>query len=366
MSELAEIPPFEGPEKKLEVDFFPNPYVPRGFRAIQAPRWQVMLTLINCTIMSELKNDYCDAYLLSESSLFVYPYKVVIKTCGKITLLHCLEHLVQMGITEFQTTTSRVSFSRRNLFYPEDQLAPHNSFDDEVEYLRQHFPKGEAHIFGPRSCDHHYFFIYTNDQPNPFKGIPVAPDPTLQHTWMGSDRYQSLEILMTGMNRDVMEQFYMSGKFVSSEETTRSTGIGGLFDSNCRIDAHQFDPLGYSMNGLDEQIYYTIHITPQPECAFVSFETNIVTKDYPSLVKKVVEVFQPNCFTVLVIRDNQIEEQGYAYEGYYARNHAHHNFNNSLSHLSFFSFRQHGTISPAVRPRGEPAHLTHPNRPEVY
>ena len=62
---------------------------------------------------------------------------------------------------------------------------------------------------------------------------------------------------------------------------------------------------------------------------------------------------------------NSFLEQGYAYEGYYARNHAHHNFNNSLSHLSFFSFRQHGTVSPAIRPRDQ-ANMTLPNRPEVY
>jgi len=144
---------------------------------------------------------------------------------------------------------------------------------------------------------------------------------------------------MTGMDRTVMQQFYMTDSFVSSEETTRSTGIRGLFEG--QVDAHAFDPLGYSLNGLDDQLYYTIHITPQPACSFVSFETNLVIKDYPSLVKKVVDCFRPECFTVLVIRDGQAEEVSFAYEGYYARNHAHHNFDTTNNHLSFFSFRQH-------------------------
>jgi len=160
--------------------------------------------------------------------------------------------------------------------------------------------------------------------------------------WIASDRHQTLEILMTGMSREVMQQFYMSPRFVSNEETTKSTGIQSLFTDETLVDAHQFKPLGYSMNGLDDQIYYTIHITPQPECSFVSFETNLVIKDYPQLVQRVVDVFQPKCFTVLLVRDGVNEEKGHSYGGYYARNHAHHNFKDSPHHLSFFSFRRHG------------------------
>jgi len=293
-----------------------------------------------------MKNEYCDAYLLSESSLFVYPYKIVIKTCGKITLLHCLAHMTEMAAL-FNTSVSRVSFSRRNLFFPEDQLAPHNSFDDEVEYLKAHFPKGEAFVFGPRSCDHHYFFIYCNEAESPFADVPLPVDPRAQTSWAFVNSHQSLEILMTGMDRKVMRQFYMTNEFVSNEETTRTSGIRGLFEG--KVDAHQFEPLGYSLNGLDEQLYYTIHITPQPECSFVSFETNLVIKDYPALVKRVVDVFRPQCFTVLVIRDGPAEEVGFPYEGYYARNHAHHNFSTSNNHLSFFSFRQHGALTPIIK-----------------
>jgi len=341
------VPPFEGPEKKLEVDFFPNPFLPRGLRTINASRWQEMLTLINCTILSEISNEFCDSYLLSESSLFVYPYKVMIKTCGKITLLHCLEYLTKLS-REFDTVPSRISFSRRNLFFPEEQPAPHGSFDDEVAYLKTHFPKGEAHIFGPRSCDHHYYFIYHTDEPNPYESVPL-PD-NLPIGFIPSARHQTLEVLMTGMGRRIMNQFYMSENFISSRETSSSSGILDLFTKQTIVDDHQFEPLGYSMNGIDDQIYYTIHITPQPECSFVSFETNLVIKDYPSLVKRVVDVFQPLSFTVLIVGDSVPEEVGYNYEGFYARNHAHHSFKETGHHLSFFSFRQHGHLRRASNP----------------
>jgi len=234
------------------------------------------------------------------------------------------------------------------LFSPDEQKVPHHSFDDEVSFLKTHFPQGEAYVFGPRSCDHHYFFIYQNDMKSPFSHLPPSTDPLAQTSWAFVNSHQSLEILMTGMDRKVMQQFYRSKHFVSNEETTRTTGIRSLFEGI--LDAHQFDPLGYSLNGLDDQIYYTIHVTPQPECSFVSFETNLVIKDYPSLVKRVLDCFKPECFTVLVIRDGSVDEIGYTYDGYYQRNHAHHNFNGSRNHLSFFSFREHGTVTPKHRP----------------
>ena len=39
--------------------------------------------------------------------------------------------------------------------------------------------------------------------------------------------------------------------------------------------------------------YTTIHITPEPEFSYVSFETNIATGNYMDLVTKVVDTFKP-------------------------------------------------------------------------
>ena len=49
------------------------------------------MTLAACEILSSTSNDTFDAYVLSESSLFVYPTTWVLKTCGNTRPLACLE-----------------------------------------------------------------------------------------------------------------------------------------------------------------------------------------------------------------------------------------------------------------------------------
>jgi len=294
--------------------------------------------LINCTILSPIHNDLCDAYLLSESSLFVYTHKAIIKTCGQITLLRCIEYLVKLGSEFCGASVAYINFSRRNFFYPEQQLQPHTCWEEECAFLKSHFPDGDALIFGPRSCDHHYVFV-ADYRKGSQEQIPHRP-------YAG----QALEILMTGLDRSVMEQFYRKPDFVSSTEVTQKTGIGHLL-SGVQLDDHQFEPLGYSLNGLREEEYYTIHVTPQPECSFVSFETNAYHESYELLVQEVINVFKPESFTVLLFSENRssMEALGTAYEGFYLRNSKHHKFfQHHEYNLTFCSFRQYGVVSPTV------------------
>lgn len=82
-------PGFEGFEKRLEVEFSPASAAcsPRGLRNMPRAKIDELLTLAECTIVSQLSNELFDSYVLSESSLFIHPFKLVIKTCGTTALL---------------------------------------------------------------------------------------------------------------------------------------------------------------------------------------------------------------------------------------------------------------------------------------
>jgi len=255
-------------------------------------------------------------------------------------LLLCVEYLVKLGSEFCGSSVSYVNFSRRNFFYPDQQPLPHGSWEDETACLKYHFPEGDAFIFGPRSCDHHYVFVADYQKQNPYYDAPPR-----------SDSCPVLEILMTNLDRPTMEQFYMKPDFTTSAEVTRSTGILDLMPG-ALLDDHQFKPLGYSLNGLEGAGYYTIHITPQPECSFVSFETNTPIENYKEFVQRVVAVFKPESFTVLLFSETKsspMEELGTAYEGFYLRNSKHHKFSPYHDYnLTFCSYRQYGTITPTV------------------
>ena len=63
------LPFFEGPEKKVElavVDGHPS------LRALGEAFWRGVVKAANADVLSVLSNAHLDAYLLSESSLFVY------------------------------------------------------------------------------------------------------------------------------------------------------------------------------------------------------------------------------------------------------------------------------------------------------
>jgi S-adenosylmethionine decarboxylase len=92
---------FEGYEKRLEISFseasvFADPNG-RGLRALSRAQIDSVLDLARCTIVSELSNEDFDSYVLSESSLFVYPYKVVIKTCGTTKLLLAIPRMLELA-----------------------------------------------------------------------------------------------------------------------------------------------------------------------------------------------------------------------------------------------------------------------------
>ncbi|KZZ92837.1 S-adenosylmethionine decarboxylase proenzyme [Moelleriella libera RCEF 2490] len=247
---------FEGPEKLLEVWFAPSASslpaaaTPHGLKCVPSDTWVAMLDMVNCKILSVLESDDVDAYLLSESSMFVFPHKLILKTCGTTTLLLGLQRLLHIAAVHAgfpfhnakslddiraAATPYRVFYSRKNFLFPDKQKGPHRSWKQEVKYLDDTLEGGgSAYMVGKMNRDHWYLYITS---PNQTLTPPLTPDsePNCQPTpattissnggssagGSYSQNDETLEILMTDLDPENAKQFFLShASAVASDKLT--------------------------------------------------------------------------------------------------------------------------------------------------
>lgn len=306
---------FEGPEKTLELCFRPvegcempmttptnaNPGERTGLRLLERCDLDRICRRARCTIISSVSNQFLDAYVLSESSLFVYPNMMVLKTCGTTTLLRCISTVIELT-KKIGLELDWVGYSRKNFSFPGDQCFPHQSFNQEVDYLASHRRlskrlNGSGYTLGPVTGDHWYVFI---------------ADQTLRNSvLLYTDRV--LNIMMFDIDQTVAKIFYYD-QFVKEGETEEEAGmrIGKLqtkkagIDSLCPgaiIDPRAFQPCGYSMNAILFHSYCTMHITPEDGSSYASFETNQKLGNYTSLINNVINAFKPKRFVMTLMAD---------------------------------------------------------------
>jgi hypothetical protein len=85
----------------------------------------------------------------SESSMFVWPHKLILKTCGTTTLLFGLKTILRIASEQCDLNAVwRCFYSRKAFMFPEKQVGPHRDWFKEVEFLND--------VFGP--CGPPWFF----------------------------------------------------------------------------------------------------------------------------------------------------------------------------------------------------------------
>ncbi|XP_075237019.1 S-adenosylmethionine decarboxylase isoform X2 [Lycorma delicatula] len=278
---------FEGVEKLLEIWFTRSDGNVKqcDLRKIPRQKWDNLLKIVHCEIISFVSNDKIDAYLLSESSMFISKRRFILKTCGNTTPLQCLEPLLLLvkqyaGFNEVED----VFYSHKNFKRPDLQKNPYRSFEQEVTFLDNFFEDGIAYCMGGATKDSWYLYTInpaTKNNKNHCRLLnnPVDPD-------------QTLEVLMTDLDPKIM-QIFTRVESSSAAEATQNSGIAKIIP-NMVIDDYLFEPCGYSMNGISKNGYYmTIHITPEPEFSYVSFETNIPQASYKDIISRVIDTFRP-------------------------------------------------------------------------
>ncbi|KAJ5104691.1 hypothetical protein NUU61_002038, partial [Penicillium alfredii] len=401
---------FEGPEKLLEVWFAPSSTElgaagPEGLKKVPCEIWKDMLDLVNCQVLSIVSSEDVDAYLLSESSMFVWPHKLILKTCGTTTLLSGLPRILEIAtlFAGFPRATAppsrgiavaaapyRVFYSRKNFLFPDRQHGPHRSWRDEVQSMDRLFVNGSAYMIGKMNGEHWYLYL---TEPHTLLTPPASPKDEVNFAetetkvlnfpkevpGVDCDEYdETLEVLMTDLEEENAKQFYLEnattvaekrylnydkdegvehvdvfsntsdledsdgGRILPPELTTEGHALGTVVSESCglsdvypkskfpdaRIDAYLFTPCGFSANGVvpapDSKApthYFTVHVTPEPQCSYASFETNVphsqngqTTAD---IIKQAVEIFKPGRFSVTLFETkpavDEVENEAHAH-----------------------------------------------------
>lgn len=74
--------------------------------------------------------------------MFVFPHKIILKTCGTTTLLKAVPYVLEIAKTRCgYESVYRLFYSRKSFMFPDKQPGPHRSWEEEVAYLDNHFGK---------------------------------------------------------------------------------------------------------------------------------------------------------------------------------------------------------------------------------
>jgi S-adenosylmethionine decarboxylase len=264
------LPPFEGPEKKLEIILFEPK---SGLRENGDRRWDRVVAASQAEILSRVSTGAMDAYLLSESSLFVWEDRILMITCGRTTLVRAVPEILKIVGKE---KVAFVFYEQKNFLFPERQPS---HFERDVAELYRMFP-GKHYKLGPGNFDHVNVFYWSHAADTP------EGDATLQ-------------LLMHELPAEALRPFCVRPGF-DPPQADRDSGLDRLYDRSMARDGHLFEPCGYSLNAVEGANYFTVHVTPQPAGSYVSFETNIFETDFSETIRRVVEIFRPGRFSVVL------------------------------------------------------------------
>uniref|UniRef100_A0A1D1XF13 S-adenosylmethionine decarboxylase proenzyme n=1 Tax=Anthurium amnicola TaxID=1678845 RepID=A0A1D1XF13_9ARAE len=280
---------FEGFEKRLEISFFqPSFFVDptgNGLRSLTRSQLDAILEPAECTIVATLSNDFVDSYILSESSLFVYPYKIIIKTCGTTKLLLSVQPILKFA-EELSLSVKEARYTRGSFICPGAQPFPHRSFSEEAAIL--------DHYFGRLGSGSKAYVMDSLNKKQKWHVYSACAESAVRPLI-------TLEMCMTGLDKRQASAFYRNDRNRAAEMTNIS-GIRDILPGS-EICDFEFDPCGYSMNAIEGAAISTIHVTPEDCFSYASFEAvgyDLKEVNISQLIERVLLCFLPLEFSVAI------------------------------------------------------------------
>ncbi|NQZ08206.1 MAG: adenosylmethionine decarboxylase [Algicola sp.] len=266
---------FEGSEKKVEITIDGDKMslledLPQSF-------WAQMVAQCGAMIVSQMSQPNCKAFLLSESSLFVWHDRLLLITCGQTRLVNAVEYFVEKVDKQL---ILQLIYQRKNEYFASAQSS---SFVDDVRLLNRHMP-GVAYRFGELYSHHNYLYHLDNDYQSSMDAT------TCELLAYQISRSASAHLTAPGLTGLEIRQFLQLDKLVPG----------------FTLDDHVFSPFGYSLNAIKGNSYLTIHVTPQSTSSYVSVEANF---DLLAKAPLLLEILAPACFDLVCFNQPQFAQK---------------------------------------------------------
>jgi S-adenosylmethionine decarboxylase len=272
---------FEGSEKKAEILIDTNQL--SLLTDLRDEFWSKLVNSSQAKILSSIKNEQCKAFLLSESSLFVWHDRLLIITCGETQLVKAVEYFIKaLGVQ----VILQLTYQRKNEYFSKAQPS---CFGDDIKKLSHYLP-GKAYRFGEMDNHHNYVFHLNNNDNN--------CNNDLNH-----NNEVTYELLAYQISEQASE--HLTQPHLSAEAIQAFLCIAEMLP-NFIIDDHVFQPYGYSLNAIKGDKYLTIHITPQAESSYISFQSNI---DIFSLIPKLLAILAPASVDVMTFNETAFKSK---------------------------------------------------------
>ncbi|REL26332.1 adenosylmethionine decarboxylase [Thalassotalea euphylliae] len=269
---------FEGSEKKAEI--LVNPNTLNLLTDIDNEFWAALVNCCHAQILSSIENEHCKAFLLSESSLFVWHDRMLILTCGVTQLINSVDYFVKH---QGKDAITHLIYQRKNEYFAQAQPS---CFGDDIKLLASHFP-GKAYRFGEMDSHHNYVFHLDND-------------------FVADKSDKTYELLAYQISEQASQ--HLTQPNLSAEEIRAYLKIDELLPG-FTIDDFVFEPYGYSLNAIKDREYLTIHVTPQADSSYISFESNL---NLVALAPQILAVLAPASFDLMSFNEADFAEQIHA------------------------------------------------------
>ena len=266
---------FEGSVKKAEVIAHANNF--SLITDVSDNFWHQMVSCADAQVLSTVSNKQCKAFLLSESSLFVWNDRFIVLTCGVTHLINAVEFFVSnIDIKHIK----HVFYQRKNEYFSHKQPS---CFGEDIKLLSRKV-SGSAYRFGEID-GHHNFIFHQNTNLK-----PTEQDKTYELLAYQISQSASDKLTNSNLTSNSIREFLQIDKLIP----------------DFIVDDHVFSPYGYSLNAIKDKQYLTIHVTPQAESSYVSFESNI---DLISLAPTILSILKPASFDLLTFNELEFSEK---------------------------------------------------------